>query len=141
MSVTFRLSFLLCHFGFMIYMAHAYIRSTLVSVQVGLLGILRYRCRVKLLENPQYAHTASATTNLAAVNMLTYSLKTSNMGTATHAMATALVMVTAHATVAVPVAVICRWLSQRKGCGSVAGWDSKSNWNLSSAADTSTEES
>lgn len=112
-----------------------------VCVQVGALGILLYRCQAKSQESPQYAHTASTTTNLVTAKMLMSSLTTSNMGTATHAMVTAHVIVTAHATVAAPATVMHRCLSQRKGCGSVAGRDTKLNWNSLLAADTSAEES
>lgn len=106
-----------------------------VSVQVGVPCILRYRCQVKSQESPQYARTASTTINLVTAKMLMSSLMTSNLGTATHAMATALATVAA-------LAAMMRWcLSQRKGCLSAAGRDSELNWNSLWAADTSTEES
>lgn len=112
-----------------------------LSVQVGVPGILRYRCQVKCQESPQYARTASTTTKLVTANMLMSRLKTSFMGTATHAMATARVIVTAHATVAAHVTVKHRCLNRRKGCTGVAGRDSKLNWISLLGADTSTEES
>ena len=110
-----------------------------LSVQVGALGILRSRCQVKSQETPQFARTASTTTNLVTPKLLMTRPTTSNMGTATHAMATARVIVTARAIVAAPYVVMHRCLSQRKGCGSVAGRDSELNWTSLLAADTSTE--
>lgn len=98
-----------------------------LSVQVGALGILHYRCQVKSQESPQYARIASTTTNLVSVKMLMNRLKTIIMGTATHAMATAHVIVTAHAAVAAHAAVMHRCLNQRKGYASVAGRDSELN--------------
>lgn len=109
-----------------------------LSTQVG---VLCYRYQVKSQWSPQCARTASTTTNLVTVKMLMSRLKTSIMATATHAMATARVIVTAHAIVAAPAVVIHRCLSQRKGCASVVGQDSEVNWISLLAADTSTEES
>lgn len=106
-----------------------------VFVQAGVLCILRCRCQVKSQESPQYVRTASTTVNLVTAKMLMSSLMTSNLGTATHAMATA------RATVAAPAAMMHWCLSQRKGCSNAAGRDSKLNWNSLWAADTSTEES
>lgn len=101
-----------------------------MSIQVGLLDILLYRCQVKAPENPQYARTASTTISVVVAKMLMSSLKTSKEDMATQPMATTNAMATAHATVAVLVVVMLRCLSQRKGRGSVAGRDSESNWNL-----------
>lgn len=110
------------------------------SVQVGVRRILHCHCQVKSLESPRCAPTVSTTTNLATLKML-MSLKTSSMATATFAMATAHVIVTVRATVPALTMAMHRCLSQRKGCGSVAGRDSELSLNSLLAADTSAEES